>query len=78
MTPLEIVGAAAVGTAIGQVVTWLLSRPKRDHELQKRMVQAAFEAGILAAADMATINGQEELAGDMRKAVASVRKADGR
>lgn len=75
MTPLEIVGFAALGTAAGQLVTWLFRRPKRDLELEQRMVRGAFEAGILAAADMATLEGHEELAGSMRKAVANVRSS---
>lgn len=78
MTPLEIVGAATAGSVAGQLIVWLFSRPKRNTELEKRMMRDAFEAGILAAADMATIDGQEELAGNMRKAVANVRRSDGR
>jgi hypothetical protein len=75
MTPLEIFSFAALGTATGQLITWLFGRPKRDVELEQRMVRSAFEAGILAAADMATIEGHEELAGNMRKAVAKVRSS---
>jgi hypothetical protein len=75
MTPLEIVGFAALGTAAGQLIAWLFSRPKRDVEHEQRIVRGAFEAGILAAADMATIEGHEELAGNMRKAVANVRSS---
>jgi hypothetical protein len=78
MTPLEIFGAAIAGSVAGQLVVWLFSRAKRPTEIEKRMIRDAFEAGILAAADMATIDGQEELAGNMRKAVANVRKSDGR
>lgn len=74
MTPLEIIGAAALGSIAGQMLALLLSRPKRNTELEKKVVRAAFEAGILAAADMATMDGNDELAGNMRKAVASVRK----
>ncbi len=75
MTPLEIVGAVALGTVAGQLITWLFSRPTRSVEHEQRMVRGAFEAGILAAADMATIEGHEELAGNMRKAVANVRSS---
>lgn len=78
MTPLEIAGAAALGSISAQLLAWLFSRPKRDQAQEQRIVQTAFEAGILAAADMATIEGQEELAGSMRKAVAEVRRSDGR
>lgn len=78
MTPLEIVGAATAGSIAGQLVVWLFSRSKRPTEVEKRMIRDAFEAGILAAADMATIDGQEELAGNMRKAVANVRRNNGR
>lgn len=78
MTPLEIAGAAVAGSVAGQLVVWLFSRPKRDQAQEQRIVQAAFEAGILAAADMATIDGHEELAGNMRKAVANVRRSNGR
>ncbi len=78
MTPLEIIVAAAAGSLFAHLMTWLFSRAKRPTEIEKRMIRDAFEAGILAAADMATIDGQEELAGNMRKAVANVRKSDGR
>ena len=78
MTPLEIIVAAIAGSVAGQLVVWLCSSVQRPTEIEKRMIRDAFEAGILAAADMATIDGQEELAGNMRKAVANVRKNDGR
>lgn len=78
MTPLEIFGAAIAGSVAGQLVVWLFSPAQRNHELEKLVIRRAFEDGILAAADMATIDGQEELAGNMRKAVANVRRKDGR
>lgn len=78
MTPLEIFGAAIAGSVAGQLVVWVFSLAQRNPELDKLVIRDAFEAGILAAADMATIDGQEELAGNMRKAVANVRRKDGR
>lgn len=78
MTPLEIVVAAAAGSLFAHLMAWLFSRPKRPTKVEKRLIRDAFEAGILVAADMATIDGQEELAGNMRKAVANVRRNDGR
>jgi hypothetical protein len=78
MTPLEIFGAAIAGSVAGQLVVWVFSPAQRNPELDKLVIRDAFEAGILAAADMATIDGQEELAGNMRKAVANVRRKDGR
>ena len=79
MTPLEIVGGATLGYVVMKVVLKVLG-PKPDTvdmEVAVRQVQdsvhEAFQSGMLCAADIATHEGQEELAGRIRMVVSGVR-----
>jgi hypothetical protein len=88
MTPLEIVGAftlAAVGSSlIGRMVFRLLNPVPRHPMIEmdvaskqlQESVREAFESGMLCAADIATHEGHEALAGRIRKTVEYVQGAN--
>lgn len=85
MTPLEIVGIAALGWAGGYLIAAVFRRQKISLEMislevaqrQVRLaVYDAFQAGMLAAADMVTHGGHEEVAGDIRRAVEGIKAAN--
>lgn len=82
MTPLEFIG---IGSLIFMAVSVLKSRRKPiaaeefgkaiEEQLQNSL-REAFEAGVLAAADMVTMSGEEELAGRLRKVVEQTKVAN--
>ena len=87
MTPLEFVGAFALatigGTIAGRVIFRLGHRqPAHMIEIEaaskqlQESVREAFESGMLCAADIATHEGHEALAGRIRKTVEYVQGAN--
>lgn len=79
MTPLEFVGAGCIG-AIAFRIIYRTFRPDSglvSIDVASKAVDAsvrdAFESGMLCAADIATHEGHEELAGHIRKTVQHVR-----
>lgn len=76
MTPLEFVGGTTLALIGFGVIGRLFSRRRSnvvDFEVATKHLQEsireAFGAGMLCAADIATHEGQEELAGKLRKTV---------
>lgn len=85
MTPLELVGIAALTWASGRLLGKLFpfeKQPPKTVALDvavKQMntaIEEAFQSGMLCAADMVTHSGHEELAGHIRKTVQYVRAAN--
>lgn len=75
MTPFELVGVVALGSAAGALVYRTMHKIFIA-EASKHIdyaVREAFENGMLCAADMITMEGQEVIAGDIRKAIEVVR-----
>lgn len=75
MTPLEFIGIGALATLAVKLVTGL-RKPAVAEEFGKAIeeqlqaaLHEAFNAGILTAADMVTMSGEEELAGKIRKVI---------
>lgn len=70
MTPLEIAAVGAAGVAIGHawarsnMVKFIGSR-EFQAELRKQL-DTAFHGGMMCAADLTTMMGQEEAAGQVR------------
>lgn len=76
MTPLEFVGGATLVLFGFSVLGRLLPRRRTDSidmdvatEQLAASVREAFQSGMLCAADIATHEGHEELAGRIRKTV---------
>ena len=75
MTPLEFIGIGYLAvTAVSLINKW--RKPKVAAEFGKAIeehlqasIREAFEAGMLTAADMVTMSGEEEIAGKIRKVV---------
>lgn len=75
MTPLEFIGIGGL-VAMGMSLVKSLRKPKLTDEFKSAIeeqlqasLREAFEAGMLTAADMVTMSGEEELAGQIRKVV---------
>ena len=75
MTPLEFIG---IGSLIFMAVSVLKGRRKpiaaeefgkAIEEQFRNSLREAFDAGILTAADMVMLSGEEELAGKIRKVI---------
>lgn len=82
MTPLEFVGAAFIGAIALRIIyrtfkpgSGLVSIDVASQQINAS-VRESFEAGMLCAADIATHEGHEELAGHIRKTVEHVRAAN--
>jgi hypothetical protein len=75
MTPLEFIGVGALA-ALAMKLIGSLRKPRVADQFGKAIeeqihssLKEAFEAGMLTAADMVTMSGQEEIAGQIRKVV---------
>jgi serine/threonine protein kinase HipA of HipAB toxin-antitoxin module len=82
MTPLEFIGIGGL-IAMAMSLVKSLRKPAVAEEFGKAIeeqlhasLREAFEAGVLAAADMVTMSGEEELAGKLRKVVEQTKVAN--
>lgn len=80
MTVLEIIGAASLLVIAGSFVGRLIKRASTPelNEFETAVDNAmrdAFNAGMLCAADMVTMQGYDETAGKIRKVVEYATKA---
>jgi hypothetical protein len=71
--PLEFIFIGGVGFMLGHWLTVRsfnrhLDSPAFETEVRKQL-RVAFEAGMAVAADMTTMAGQEELAGQIRRVI---------
>ena len=69
MTPLEFIGATALGYITMKLMARLFFRSSTmvvPEDLALQQCRESFHAGFLCAADMVTHSGHEELAGQMR------------
>ena len=74
MTFLEVVGAGSIGIFAANLLIRVIRRtnqpPLDDFEVAiERAMREAFDAGMLTAADMVTMQGYDETAGKIRKFV---------
>jgi hypothetical protein len=81
MTFLELVGAASIGIFTASALVRIIRRNNRPQltELEAVIEQAmreAFDAGMLTAADMVTMQGYDETAGKIRKVVEYATRAN--
>jgi hypothetical protein len=74
MTPLELVGAASIGIFATNALVRIVRRSNRSpltkfEAMIEQAMREAFDAGMLTAADMVTMQGYDETAGKIRKVV---------
>lgn len=80
MSVLALLAAASAGSIFGCIVMGALVRSKVASDEFANCVyeqlQLAFRAGFMTAADIVTMEGQEELAGKLRRTAETVRLAN--
>lgn len=80
MTIIEFLGAAALGSLFGGwLMAWVIKRGMQSDafaDVFATELRKAFRAGFLTAADLVTIEGEEELAGKLRHAAAAAAAND--